>query len=53
LSPQCQKQPKVNGKLYSSFEIVLEDGSDAIKTLRMLHAQLSDILAAFNSLLQP
>jgi hypothetical protein len=40
-------------KLHRSFEVILEDGGDATKTLRILQAQLTEILAAFNKLLDP
>lgn len=38
-------------KFYRSFEVTLEDGNDAAKTLRILQTQLTLILAAFNKLL--
>ncbi len=44
---------KMEVKLHRSFEVILENGGDATKTLRILQAQLTEILAAFNKLLDP
>ena len=41
---------KMEMKFHRSFEITLEDGFDATKTLRQLHALLSNILDEFNAL---
>jgi hypothetical protein len=40
-------------KFHRSYEIILDDGLDATKTLRQLHAQLTNILDEFNALFDP
>jgi hypothetical protein len=44
---------KMEIKFHRSFEIILEDGDDATKTLRILQTQLTQMLAAFNKLIEP
>jgi hypothetical protein len=50
-APSSGAQMNVN--FQRSLEISLHDGSNAVKTLRILQTQLSQILDAFNLLLQP